>query len=224
MMIAGFTAAMEASGEFSVSVCRDVRLLREQVFSKDAKIVLADTACGITLELLSELRAIAPATSLVLWVDTVAPEFINQAVGLGVLGVLSKDSEIHDCLRCLRHVAEGKFWLEHELSNKLVLTRSIPLTVRQRQLVGMLTQGLKNKEIAHRLGITEGTVKVYLSNIYRKTGANDRFELALFALKNLSSDQVSASKHAAISSDPVEIPNFAPKFLSFDRSSASVVQ
>ncbi len=47
-------------------------------------------------------------------------------------------------------------------------------------------QGLKNKEIAAALGLTEGTVKVYLCKLFQKVGAKDRFELALFGLRNLA--------------------------------------
>jgi hypothetical protein len=51
----------------------------------------------------------------------------------------------------------------------------------------LVTQGLKNKEIASVMGITEGTVKVYLSRLFGKIGARDRFELALIGLRNAPS-------------------------------------
>jgi hypothetical protein len=50
--------------------------------------------------------------------------------------------------------------------------------------VSLLVQGLKNKEIAACIGITEGTVRIYLSKLFAKIGARDRFELAVFGLKN----------------------------------------
>src|SRR6185369_6799642 len=53
-----------------------------------------------------------------------------------------------------------------------------------------LSQGLKNKEIATTLMISEGTVKVYLSRLFQKVGVKDRFELALFGLKNLTTGQL----------------------------------
>jgi DNA-binding NarL/FixJ family response regulator len=59
-----------------------------------------------------------------------------------------------------------------------------PLTQREAQLVNHVRNGLKNKEIARALGITEGTVKGHLSRLFRKVGARDRFELALVGLKN----------------------------------------
>jgi predicted transcriptional regulator len=52
-------------------------------------------------------------------------------------------------------------------------------------LLGLLVQGLKNREIAAEMGISEGTVKAYLTTLFEKVGARDRFELALYGLKNL---------------------------------------
>jgi DNA-binding CsgD family transcriptional regulator len=64
--------------------------------------------------------------------------------------------------------------------------RRYSLTRREGQLVTLLAQGLKNKEIATSLNISEGTVKVYLSRLFQKLGVKDRFELALYGLKNLA--------------------------------------
>ena len=60
------------------------------------------------------------------------------------------------------------------------------LSRREGQLITLLSQGLKNKEIAFTLKITEGTVKVYLSHLFQKVGVKDRFELAVFGLNNLT--------------------------------------
>jgi DNA-binding CsgD family transcriptional regulator len=64
-------------------------------------------------------------------------------------------------------------------------SRRVRLTPREGQLIALLVQGLKNKEIAAQLELSEGTVKVYLSKLFQKVGAKDRFELALFGLRNL---------------------------------------
>jgi len=61
----------------------------------------------------------------------------------------------------------------------------VALSRRQTQLLSLLVQGLKNREIATELGISEGTVKAYLTTLFEKVGARDRFELALYGLKNL---------------------------------------
>src|SRR5580765_4724649 len=76
-------------------------------------------------------------------------------------------------------------WMERSLANLLLHSRPVPLSRRQTQLLGLLVQGLKNREIAAEMGISEGTVKAYLTTLFEKVGARDRFELALYGLKNL---------------------------------------
>jgi DNA-binding NarL/FixJ family response regulator len=64
--------------------------------------------------------------------------------------------------------------------------RRAALTAREAQLVRLLSLGLKNREIAATLSVTEGTVKVYLSRLFAKLGVKDRFELALYGMRNPS--------------------------------------
>jgi DNA-binding NarL/FixJ family response regulator len=215
MLIAGFRQVIEQSGEFSMIVCKEPGLLCERLLAGHADVALADASCGITLDLLGELRAKAPGTPIVLWLDNANTEFISQAIGLGVMGVLRKNSAIGLCLQCLRQVAAGNVWVESELNEKLLRTRTIRLTLRERQLMTMLAQGLRNKELAYRMGITEGTVKVYLSHLYEKVGANDRFELALLTLKNMAMDQSTASKNLGSVSISA-LPGIMPEVLSFE--------
>jgi DNA-binding CsgD family transcriptional regulator len=80
-------------------------------------------------------------------------------------------------------------WFEKALTDSFLFSTRIPLTRREGQLVLLLSQGMKNKEIAAHLLITEGTVKVYLSKLFQKVGVKDRFELGLYALKNLTAEQ-----------------------------------
>ncbi len=87
--------------------------------------------------------------------------------------------------------------MESALTMNLLNNRPISLSRRQSELVGLLVQGLKNKEIASALGISEGTVKAYLTTLYEKVGARDRFELALFGLKNLGGRRGSAQHRGA---------------------------
>jgi len=90
--------------------------------------------------------------------------------------------------------------MESALTMNLLNNRPISLSKRQSELVGLLVQGLKNKEIASALGISEGTVKAYLTTLYEKVGARDRFELALFGLKNLGGRRESAHTREPIRS------------------------
>ena len=93
-------------------------------------------------------------------------------------------------MKCLQKVQAGELWFEKALTDSFLCARRVALTQREGQLVSLLSQGLKNKEIATTLMISEGTVKVYLSRLFQKVGVKDRFELALFGLKNLTTGQL----------------------------------
>jgi DNA-binding CsgD family transcriptional regulator len=80
----------------------------------------------------------------------------------------------------------------------------VTLSRRQSQILALLVQGLKNKEIATQLGISEGTVKCYLTKLFDKVGAKDRFELALFGLRNLRGLVYSGARHDTRSFLPVQ--------------------
>jgi DNA-binding CsgD family transcriptional regulator len=111
-------------------------------------------------------------------------------MGLGVRGILRKTLPMDLQIKCLQKVHAGELWFEKALTDSFLSARRIALTRREGQLVTLLSQGLKNKEIATALSISEGTVKVYLSRLFQKVGVKDRFELALFGLKNLTTGQL----------------------------------
>ena len=153
------------------------------------RLLLVDAASAATLDALKELRSSAPGTFVILWVDGIVPEFAHQALQVGVRAILPKAASIEIHADCIRRVANNETWIERELCETVLSARLTHVSVREQQLMALLAQGLKNKEIAWQLKITEGTVKVYLSRLFAKVGANDRFELALLALRNLVPDQ-----------------------------------
>src|SRR5436309_13635387 len=125
-------------------------------------------------------------TKIVLWVHTISTELAFQAMGLGVRGILRKTLPTDLLVKCLEKVQEGELWFEKALTDSFLSAKRIARTQREGRLVSLLSQGLKNREIATALLISEGTVKVYLSRLFQKLGVRDRFELALYGLKNLS--------------------------------------
>jgi Bacterial regulatory proteins, luxR family len=85
-------------------------------------------------------------------------------------------------------------------------------------VTGLVAQGLSNKEIAWSLGITEGTVKVYLSKLFDKVGVADRLELALLALKNFTANNAEAGNLPRSFDGDKVMPLNMPDFLSLDRA------
>ncbi len=86
----------------------------------------------------------------------------------------------------LRRIHAGELWFEQALTDSILTARRYTLTRREGQIVTLVAQGLKNRELGVALNISEGTVKVYLSRLFKKLGLKDRFELALFGLKNMT--------------------------------------
>lgn len=113
-----------------------------------------------------------------------ASEPALNALDSGAAGVLNDVSSAQDVLACLEAVTSGRRWVPPSVTHAVLNTRRCHLSRREGQLLKLIAQGLRNKEIAYALSITEGTVKVYLSRLFTKVGVSDRFELALLGLRH----------------------------------------
>jgi DNA-binding NarL/FixJ family response regulator len=164
--------------------------LMEQITQGTPDLVLMDLTAEITFAVLSDMKHAMNRSRIVLWVNNISTELAFQAMGLGVRGILRKTLPTELQVKCLQKVQSGELWFEKALTDSFLCARRVALTQREGQLVSLLSQGLKNKEIATTLMISEGTVKVYLSRLFQKVGVKDRFELALFGLKNLTTGQL----------------------------------
>lgn len=160
--------------------------LREQIEALQPDILLVDLTADVTFSVLSGLREVVSTSRIVLWVHAISTELALQAMSLGVRGILRRTLPVETLVRCLMRVNEGELWFEKALTDSIMTANSYSLTRREGQLVALLSQGLKNKEIAYQLSISEGTVKVYMSRLFQKLGVKDRFELALYGLRNLA--------------------------------------
>jgi len=170
--------------------CRGVTALMELPSKSVAPdLVLLDLTRDVSFAVMSELKRTMRDIKIVLWVKSVSTELAFQAMGLGVRGILRKQLPVELQVKCLQRVQAGELWFEKALTDSFLSSRRVTLSSREGELVSLLAQGLKNKEIAAALTVSENTVKVYLSRLFEKAGVKDRFELALFGLKNLTTWQ-----------------------------------
>jgi two-component system nitrate/nitrite response regulator NarL len=192
------------------------------------EILLMDLTPDVTYALLAELRSSIPECRIVLWTRTISTELAFQAMELGIRGILSKVLALPLLVDCLESVRNGEVWFDKTLAASFQTAKTVALTKRESQLVTLLSQGLKNKEIAYALSISEGTVKVYLSRLFQKVGAKDRFDLALHGLRNLENIAVRQSAMGWAAQTPAKGParETAPatglRSLVFDRSAEKV--
>lgn len=143
------------------------------------------------LDVLRTLAARRLSTRVVLLTAAIRDEEVVEAVKLGTMGLVLKESSPDVLLECVRTVYRGQQWIEHETLTRAIRTTldregaaqaaGESLTPREVEMVKMVAQGLRNKVIADRLSISEGTVKVHLHNIYEKFGVDGRLELLLCA-------------------------------------------
>ena len=182
-----------------IGEAEDGRAAIEQVEKLHPEILLLDLLMPNLpgIDALHELAAKRSAGHTIVFSSAAGPPQIVQALQLGARGILSKN-QIVNLEPALRAVIAGRYWVEdREISDVSVLLgelsqrlggaeprRSFGLTQREVEVIGLVTEGCSNREVASRLSITEDTVKRHLTNIFDKVGMSTRLELALFALKN----------------------------------------
>lgn len=145
------------------------------------------------LEALRELGENNERMRTVIFTASIDRAGMLLAVQLGARGVVLKNAASKVLLDAVHAVLGGDYWLDRSrVSNFLDIMRHLSgpanatgdpygLTVRQREIVSSVSEGLNNREIAQRLGISEHTVKHHLTQAFNKTGVSTRLELALLA-------------------------------------------
>lgn len=120
-------------------------------------------------------------------------EYLIKAIDIGIDGYLLKDSGSEELRKAIFSIYNGEKYIQPELTpllnQKLVekesdLDKIHSLTKRELQILKLIAEGLFNKEIGDRLNISERTVKNHVFNLFKKIGASDRTQAAVFAIKN----------------------------------------
>jgi DNA-binding NarL/FixJ family response regulator len=153
-----------------------------------ADLVLVDKSFGsqALIEWLANLRNLRVTSQIVVWGSSITEPEALRLLQMGVKGILRKTADPPTLVVCLRAVASGANWMEDTLFRDSSRNERYPrseLTPREQQVLELVEQGLKNKEIARELGIRPGTVKIHLKHIFEKTGVRGRYGLALTGLK-----------------------------------------
>lgn len=194
-----------------VGCCDTLTATLDCMRSAQPAVVLVYLTSRISLSEVRALRSAGDRAQVVLWGEGLNGEFAFQAMQLGVRGLLASTISIDGLLAALDNVQHGILCFERELMDSMLAQTRVALTRRQGQIVSLVAQGCKNKEIATAMGITEGTVKVYLYKLFRKLGMSDRLDMALYGLKNLFVTEPGAPDSFGPRSLPPQVrdrPNF----------------
>src|ERR1700693_6031118 len=164
-------------------------------FSADVLIFESALAAN-PIEAVMELLRQAPEIKIVVVTPASDEQLTLDLFRRGAHGILSLEVEPEVLVDCLRKVAAGEPWLENQAVHWVMeafrghnlrpsgARSKVQLTPKETLIVSCVTQGMKNKEIAIRVGTTEQVVKNYLRKVYDKLGVADRLELALYCLSH----------------------------------------
>jgi len=184
-----------------VAQCADLERLQEAIGSQPRSLVVFPSS--ITEELHDLLDAIQRAGSRsVMILEPSAP--LDESVARRLEGVLLRSVAGPQLVDCLYRVASGERYAQRAVVKTMPSpdnagVRAIRrLTPKELQIVALISEGCKNKEIANQLGTKEQVVKNYLRSIYVKTGVSDRLELALFTVHHQALAEVVEAARLAL--------------------------
>ncbi len=176
----------------------------EKAVHLDPDIIMMDLRLprvdGLTV--LRSIQTRAPRAKVLLFVTTDSKDDFVDAMKLGCVGILLKDASTALIEKSIHKVYAGEIWLDSMTTAAVIRQFATPgefpgphtngkagrerahLSQREREIIILIAQGYKNKEIAEKMFITEQTVKNHLHNVFDKLGVSDRLELALYAIHN----------------------------------------
>jgi DNA-binding NarL/FixJ family response regulator len=201
-MRAGLRMLLESQPGFTVvgeaSTCADALALATGA-QPDVIVLDLDLGGENAVESIPTLLRTAPETRILVLTGVRDPEVHRQAIRHGALGLVFKEKAVETLLQAITKVRAGEVWLEPTMIARVLgdLTRPQPspptsaettniarLTEREREVITLVGEGLRNKHIAERLYISEATVRHHLTAIFAKLDVSDRFELAIYAYQH----------------------------------------
>src|SRR5208337_121181 len=182
-------------------------------FSSDV-VIFEGALAPNPVEAVADLIRQNPQIRIVVVTPNADEELTLELFRRGAHGIVSREVEPELLVDCLRKVAAGETWLDSQAVHWVMEAYrnqnsrpsgsrpKVQLTPKETLIVSCVTQGMKNKEIALRVGTTEQVVKNYLRKVYDKLGVADRLELALYCLNHRVVEGVGQARPVAPPAPP----------------------
>jgi two-component system response regulator DesR len=183
MVLGALAALLEIEGDIVVvAQARDGKAALHAVAEQKPDILITDIEMPEMsgLEVAAELKRLRLPTRTIILTTFARSGYLRRALDAGASGYLLKDKPAKDLADAVRRVHMGLRVIDPELAAE-AWGEADPLTDRERQVVRLAGEGMASSEIGEKLGLSEGTVRNYLSEAIGKLGANNRVEAARIA-------------------------------------------
>lgn len=192
LTMAGITALLDKSNFNVVATVNTGAAVLDTLATARPDLLILDNGMPERsgLDVLRTLRSRGDTRPVVLLTAGLNDELAREAIQLSVNGIVIKATAPRDLLTCLESVVQGRRWLDQDVMQRVMEKAMSPdaprdpfevLSGRERAVASLAKRGLRNKEIADELGLTEGTVKVHLHKVFDKLSIRGRTELILLA-------------------------------------------
>lgn len=184
----------EDSAVSVLAACTDGGSARDAIVVHKPDIALLDVRMPVLTgpEVLGAIRKLGLRTRVIFLTASASDSEVLVAIAGGAHAVMLKDMAPDDLIDCLHLVAGGGRWFPRAIVDRSLNAEAehpveweaacSSLTAREREVSALVATGLSNKEIARRLDVSDGTVKLHLHNIYGKAGVKNRTALAALTL------------------------------------------
>ncbi len=170
----------------------------ERATSERPDVIILDLVLGDEdgLTFLPELCEASPNSRVLVLTGVQNPDSHRRAIRRGAMGIVLKEHAADQLLKAILKVNEGEVWIERSMMGSMIqefnrpspvdpeVTKIESLTDREREVIALIGEGLKNKQVGERLFISETTVTHHLSSVFSKLEVSDRLELIIYAFRH----------------------------------------
>jgi two-component system nitrate/nitrite response regulator NarL len=170
----------------------------ERAASERPDVIILDLVLGDEdgLSFLPELCQASPTSRVLVLTGVQNPDAHRRAIRRGAMGIVLKEHAADQLLKAIMKVNDGEVWIERSMMGSMIQEFNKPamvdpeiakiesLTDREREVIGLIGEGLKNKQVGERLFISETTVTHHLSSVFSKLEVSDRLELIIYAFRH----------------------------------------
>ena len=169
----------------------------ERAASTNPDVIILDLLLGDEdgLSFLPELCQASPNSRVLVLTGVQNPDAHRRAIRRGAMGIVLKEHAADKLLKAIMKVNEGEVWIERSMMGSMIQEFNKPamvdpevskiesLTDREREVIALIGEGLKNKQVGERLFISETTVKTHVTHILQKLNLRDRVQAVVFAYR-----------------------------------------